>query len=349
MPEQLSPLFYSKKVLIVVALSLISRFVAAQEESPATATPPQGYEFSFPALGTLVSFTAYAADESQVQAAFELAEKRVHELEAVLTDYDPASETRKLSEQAVRRPTRVSADLWRMLVSCDAWYVKTDGAFDASLGKLTRLWRKHRRVKRVPSRAEIESALAQTGWQHVVLDTERQSIELLQEGVQLDFGAIGKGYIADRAFEVLVDSGLSCCLVNLSGNLRCGAAPPGRDGWRIDISPLKKGGRPLRRIVIANQAVATSGDLWQFTLVDGQRRSHILDPSTGLGVVGPIAATALAPSATEADACATAACVMGAEQAIQFVDSIPNLELLVATQVDPESQPLVTSTAGFAK
>lgn len=210
----------------------------------------------------------------------------------------------------------------------------SDGAFDASLGQLTQLWRKYRQAKRIPTDDEIARALVRTGWRQVQLDFDRRRVKFSCTELRLDFGAIGKGFIVDQAFELLQTHGLDSSLVNVSGNMRVGAAPPGRLGWRIEIAPLERGGQPLRRITLENAAIATSGDLWQFVIVDSIRRSHILDPQTGLGVAGPVCATVISPSATDADALATTACILGFERAQAIASQIDDTELLVARKID---------------
>lgn len=289
-----------------------------------------GYEWEFPAMGTKVQLKCFHDSEHRVRRAFEQAERTARQLESVLTDYNPHSETRQLSSLAFQHPTRVSAPLWDVLVASDKWYRLSDGAFDSSLGKLTQLWRKHRRVGRVPDSSEIEAAQAATGWQHVQLLPNQHSVRFLRDDLQLDFGAIGKGYVVDRLFDVLVEHDLVCSLVNISGNMRVGSPPPKRQGWRIEIAPLEKDGKPLRQLLVADRAVATSGDLWQFSIIDGVRRSHILNPSTGLGVPGPQCATVISRNATDADALATIACVLGFEQAASIAAQLPDTAVLTA-------------------
>lgn len=338
-------------------LSLLIGPVLGQE---AASTPPtsdhqppiEGYEKLFRAMGTEVHFKAFHHDTAVVAHAFVMAEQRVHELEAILTDYDPNSETRQLSELAYQNPTTVSDPLWHVLQSCQAWFDTSHGAFDASLGRLTQLWRKYRRTTRLPSEAEIEAAREQCGWRNVRLDAAQQKCSFDIRGLRLDFGAIGKGYIVDEAFETLSAHGLTCVLVNVSGNMRAGTAPPGRTGWKIEIAPLQPGSPPLRHIVIADQSIATSGDLWQFAMIDGVRRSHILDPSTGRGVSGPRCATAIAPLAIDADALATVACILGFERSAQLSENFTHTQLLFADRVEDGGGNLsesasVQTTAGF--
>jgi FAD:protein FMN transferase len=351
--------FYTKAWLVsFTALWLVPPFAGGQglERPPSTveasdqqeAAPAElaGYEFSFPAMGTLVQVKTFSSDPSLVKAAFEAAEAEVQRLQGILSDYDSESETRRLTTVAVRQPTQVSPELWAMLAASEHWYGSSDGAFDASLGAVTRLWRQSRRSGSIPSQHSLAVALKHTGWQHVQLDATERTVELAIEGLYLDFGGIGKGYIVDRVFDLLAERGLTTTLVNISGNMRCGAAPPDREGWRIAIAPLEKDGQPLRRISLRHTAIATSGDLWQYQEIDGIRRSHIVDPQTGLGVPGPLSATVIAPRAADADALATAACVLHVERALKLASELDEVELLLARE-NAQGELVVDESPGF--
>ncbi|MEM7474215.1 MAG: FAD:protein FMN transferase [Planctomycetota bacterium] len=348
----LKPLLFASLVLCSASFSLAQSNPGAEgnattEESKAAPRELSGYEYRFPALGTLVSVKVYHHDLNETKKALERVEQRVLELNDILSDYDPESETSLLTSTAVVSPQAVSEDLWATLKASDFWYQRTGGAFDSSMGALTRLWRKSRRSKQVPSKERIQSALEQCGWEQVQLDVPSRKAAFKHEKIRLDFGGIGKGYIVDEAYEVLREANINCCLINISGNMRFGDPPPGRDGWRIEIAGLKRDGPPLRRIEISNCAIATSGDLWQFITIAGQRHSHILDPSTGYGVIGPIAATVLGESATDVDAFATAACILPLKQ-IQAIAAEQELKFLRA-RLDEEKGLEIAESEGFPK
>lgn len=338
--------------VLTIAIVSLSPFQAfAQKNTKATVAKAvvEGYEVAFPALGTLVEINVFSSDEGLVRRTIQSAEERTKAIEAVLTDYDPDSETSLLTKRAAMgSPVKVSADLWNVLAASDRWYRVSGGTFDASLGSLTHLWRGARRTGKPLSDDKQSEALERSGWKNVTLDSSSHSIEFSREGIKLDFGAIGKGYVVDEVFTVLQKAGLKQCLVNISGNMRAGDAPPDRGGWRIEISPLEKGQPPLRRLLLSNISIATSGDLWQFIVVDGQRRSHILDPRSGESVRGPIAATVIAETAMDADACATAVCVLGPSAGAQFVESLPEIEVLILEQSDPEQPIRYIASSGFA-
>lgn len=326
--------------------------VAQDIAPPSTATtsqqtipnPPQGYEYIFPAMGTQVELKAFHHNPAEVQQAFSEVQQRVAELAGILTDYDSASETRQLSTRAQQNWVSVSDPLWQVLVASERWHQLSQGAFDSSLGQLTQLWRKYRRAARQPSPEQQQWARQHSGWHCVQLDRELQQVMFSCNDLRLDFGAIGKGYVVDQAFAVLEQHGLQQILVNISGNMRAGEPPPGRDGWRIEIAPLERGAQPLRQMLVAHTALATSGDLWQFMVIDGIRRSHILDPRTGVGVPGPVCATVISPTATDADALATTACILGFDAAQQIASRLDNTELLWAKKIS--GQPIPVNPTG---
>ncbi len=337
-------------VTVFCTLTFVTVCAQGTTETPVVIDAIEGYEVTFPALGTLVQIKVFASDEALVRKTIQSAEERTKAIEAILTDYEPDSETSQLTARAAAgNSIKVSRDLWRVIDASDRWYRLSDGAFDASLGSLTHLWRGSRRTGKPLTDQSRTKALERSGWKHVKLDSTSQSVQFLLKGMKLDFGAIGKGYVVDEIIAILQAAGLKQCLVNISGNMRAGDAPPDRDGWRIEISPLEKGQPPLRRILLANTAIATSGDLWQFIMVDGQPRSHIFDPRTGESVRGPIAATVIATSATDADACATAVCVLGPTAGAQFVESLSETEVLILEHGDPSQPVRYVVTSGFAR
>lgn len=303
----------------------------------AHAQEPLGYQLSFPAMGTLVQLEAYEAEPQVIARAFDAARGEVARLEAILSDYDPESdlsrwqrsvEQAEQAEQVGRELVAVAPELMEVMWLSDHWYRVTGGAFDAAIGQLTRLGRKARRAGRVPSAAEYRQALEHSGWDKVLLDDRGSRAGLVDSRVRIDFGGIAKGYIIDRAFERLTEHGISRCLVNAGGDMRLGDPPPGRGGWRVEVAGLAVDQPGLRRLELSRCALATSGDLWQYQSIDGVRRSHIVDPRTGVGVPGPISVTVVAALAVEADAAATALTVMPPEAGFSLVASREGVEAM---------------------
>ena len=150
--------------------------------------------------------------------------------------------------------------------------------------------------------------MRRVGWQNLVLDRRRGTALLKIAGMQLDLGAIAKGFAGDEALKVLKARGVKRALVAVSGDIVAGDAPPGSKGWKIRLEPA--GGE----ILLRNAAVSTSGDEEQGRTIGGVRYSHILDPRTGRGLTEAIAVTVIARRGIDADPVATAVSVMGEAQ-----------------------------------
>jgi FAD:protein FMN transferase len=276
-------------------------------------------------MGVSWTITLYAAAPEQAAAAIAAAYAEVARLEAILSDYDPASELSRLSALApTASPQAVGPDLWRVLDRAVEIRDATAGAFDPTVGPLTTLWRQSRRSGRLPRGEKLAAARAAVGPDALVLVPGRRAVSLTRAGMRLDLGGIGMGYAVDRAMEVLTRHGIAAAMIDGSGDIAVSAAPPGTSGWTIAIAPLAGAMTPIasESLLLANAAVTTSGDAFQAVEIDGVRYSHIVDPLTGLGVVGPTAVTVIAPDCATADALATAASVLGPQRGLQVVSAM---------------------------
>lgn len=259
-------------------------------------------------MGVQARLVIYAPDSERARAGAERAFQLLHDLDRCLSHWSEESELSLLVARADEGLVGVSPVLFDVVRRALAWSEATGGAFDPTLAPLVALWRESVRTKRLPDEAALERARALTGRGRVRLDAATGSVGL-EPGTRLDLGGIGKGYACDRALARLADAGLSHSLVELGGDLALGAAPPGRAGWLVAAGCAE----PRRRLELTHCGVATSGDSVQYVVIDGVRYSHLIDPSTGLGVTGPTCATVVAPDAATADALASAACLIDVE------------------------------------
>jgi thiamine biosynthesis lipoprotein len=260
--------------------------------SLALGAQPQLFEAVEPHMGTLVRIQLYTSSEAQAKAAFRAAFDRIAELDRLLSDYKPDSELNRL-------PPHVGPDLFRVLEASQRLAADSGGAFDVTVGAVTRLWRQARKEGRPPDPEALRNALNHTGYRKLHLDPAARGVTLDDPEIHLDLGGIAKGYAADEALAVLARAGIRSALVAVSGDLAFSGAPPGRRGWKIDA-----GGRVLE---LSNAAVSTSGAAEQHLGL----YSHIVDPATGLGITDPITVTIVAPHGIDSDGLATAVSILG--------------------------------------
>ena len=273
-------------------------------------------------MGMPVRILLHASDERRAESATRAAFARIAALDAMMSDYRPDSELRRLEKE--RDWTPVSPHLLEVLTTAITVARATEGAFDPTVGPLVALWREARRTGKLPSAAAIESARAHVGWQHIEIDRARGAVRLLKTGMRLDLGGIAKGFILQEGLRTLRTNGLGRAMLDAGGDIVTGSGPPGLAGWRIDA----KDADPIfrrRASALTNAALSTSGDTEQFVEIDGTRYSHIVDPRTGLGLTNRVTARVIARDASIADALATALTVMGPEGAQKVLERFPDV------------------------
>ena len=299
-------------------------------------------------MGVDFRIVLYAESDKAAENAFEAAYARIGELNSVMSDYDPDSELSRLSRASpTTQPVIVSNDLWHVLGQSQSLSRNTDGAFDVTVGPLSRLWRRARRQRQLPSKQRLDEARAAVGYRHIKLDGGKNRISLTRPNMRLDLGGIAKGYAADEALEVLRSMGHPNALVDGSGDLAIGDAPPDKAGWLIGVAPLEADAPPSRFVRLTNCAIATSGDVWQFVEIDGKRYSHILDPKTGLGLTRRSSVTVIAPHCTSADSLASAISVLGPKRGIDLINRLCKTEALFVYMSGDKQ--MVRPSNGFSK
>lgn len=288
-------------------------------------------------MGVQVRITVYAPDEQTGDDACRAAFARIAELEDILSDYRGKSELNRLCARGPGAPVPLSGELFTVLQHAQQLAERSRGAFDATIGAYTHLWRGSRRTGELPTDAEWLSATERVGWEYLELDAEEQTARLLLPEMQLDLGGIAKGYALDEGLRVLSGLGLPGALLSAGGDIRVGEPPPGRDGWRVKVW----GAAPEREwLTVSSCGVSTSGDTEQFVEVEGNLVSHIIDPRQGLRHGEPLLATIVAPNAMTSDALATACVVLGEEAAEELVEGMPGVtaHVRVATTASPPTR-----------
>ena len=284
------------------------------------------FERQEPHMGTMTRIVVYAADRAAAERAMAAGFERIAALDQALSDYREDSELTRLAARAGQGPVVVSADLFGVLQASQSLSIRSDGAFDATSGTLTRLWRGARRLSELPAEERIEQARALCGYRHLHLDADARTAMLDLRGMQLDLGGIAKGYAADEALGAIGRSGVASALVALGGDIAVSDAPPGMPGWRIEVAPLPLPGvadRAPAVLHLRHAAVSTAGDAEQWMDVDGRRYSHILDPRNGQPMPGRSSTTVIARSGLEADGLDTTAALLGPEAGTRLVDAVP--------------------------
>lgn len=302
----------------------------------ACAEPPaERFEFKRTEMAIPTRIVLYTADNATATRAADAAFSRFHDLNAVFSDYDPQSELRQLcNTSGGGKFVHVSTDLWRVLVRAQEISERSGGAFDITISPVVHLWRSARQTKELPPLASREKALARVGYQFVRLDAQQQAVELVKPNMRLDVGGIAKGYAVDEAMGVLRKLGIERMMVDAGGNIGLGDPPPDKPGWRIGIAPPEVGSPPREYLSLCRMALSTSGDTWQYTIIDGTRYSHLIDPRTGMALTDHSSVTVVGPDGLNTDGLSSAVAILGPEKGLQLIENTPGAAAFIVQRID---------------
>ena len=299
-------------------------------------------------MGVDFRIDLYAGSEMAADSAFKAAFARIATLEQCMSNYRADSELSRLCTNATKNKSiRVSDELWEVLVYAKRISYLSGGAFDVTIGRVTKLWRRARRQRELPTEQRIAGELEFVGFEKLVLNPSDQSVMIRTPGLLIDLGAIGKGYAADEAMRILEDLGITRAVVNASGDVRFGAPPPDSTGWPTGIGALSAAGPPILLQSQSQGAVATSGDAFQFLEINGKRYSHILDPRSGMPVQVRSSVSVWAATGMAADALASAVSVLGPRRGLRLVRKLDGVEALVIWDRDGDGTGAMFRTRGF--
>ncbi len=248
----------------------------------------------------------------------------ISRLNSIFSDYEYDSELSRLSRSAGAGESRACSDeLWDILQFSSRLHASTGGLFDITIGSATSLWRKARRDQAFPEARHLAMVRERVGMDGLKLDPRHRTATLLKENMRLDLGGVAKGVALDAAAGQLRCDGIESFMVRAGGDMVIGKAPPGEAGWPVILFPeedVPAEHAPIRTSLLADCAIGTSGDVFQFVEIDGIRYSHIVDPETCIGLTEGRRAVVIAPSGIIADSHATVACLLGPDKLVEFIE-----------------------------
>ncbi|HET6723352.1 MAG TPA: FAD:protein FMN transferase [Chitinophagaceae bacterium] len=275
------------------------------------------FEFSENKMGSPFGIIFYHTDSAEAAQIAKECFSIVDSLNKIFSDYDSESEVSKLGLQTNHTDIKVSDELFAMILrSKDAW-ARSGKTFDITIGTLTRLWRKVKKEDRFPSQAEIKAAKESTGFENLTINERSKTISFKKPGMGLDFGGIVPGYASQRVIDFLKTKNINIALVDASGDIVTGDAPPEKNGWIIGINlPESENQVWDKKLELKNFAVSTSGDVYRYIVHEGKKYSHIIDPRTGYGVTSQRNVTVITKFGADADWLATACSILPIKKAL---------------------------------
>ena len=280
-------------------------------------------------MGSRFEITVVAGNQTQADYRIDQAVDEISRIEKMISSWDPASETSEVNRQAGLQPVKVSGELFDLISRCIELSKLTDGAFDISYASMDRLWRFDGSMEELPSAEAVKASVARVGYQKIRLDNVSQTVFLPEKGMKIGFGAIGKGYAADKAKDLLLQQGVVAGIINASGDMSSWGTQPGGKPWQVAITNPMDKTKSFGLLPMGEGAVVTSGDYEKFVRFNGKRYSHIMDPRSGYPATGIVSVTVFAPKAELADALSTAVFVMGIETGLDRIDQLEGVECII--------------------
>lgn len=286
------------------------------------------------AIGTLINGQFKVANKEKAEACYAILNDETRRLEYILSAYDADSDVSKLNKHAGEW-VEIQPETFELLNGSKTIAALTHGAFDPTVGGLVRLWNVDQPTHRVPTEAEIQKALPYVDYN--AIDTKKENGKLLGrigKGQNVSFGAIGKGFIADKVIAKLKKGGCTDSLISLGGNVIGNGTNASDKPWAIGLQrPDKKRGEFFAVVPLSNTSVVTSGDYEKFFIKDGVKYHHILDPRSGKPVPATLSSvTIIDDNSAKADALCTALFVMGWSGAIEYLEKHPDLKAVLLSE-----------------
>jgi thiamine biosynthesis lipoprotein len=276
-------------------------------------------------MDTVVEITVADRSEEHAQSAIREAMAEFHRIDNLMSSYQPESTVSRLNRAGATGGVAVDKELLHVLQQSVEISTASAGAFDVTIWPVSQLWDFPGGNKSVPAAELLAEKRSLVGYMSMNLDPSAGTVGFRLDGMGVDLGAIAKGWAIDRAMEKLVARGIRNAIIDAGGDLRIIGHRPGKTSWRIGVQHPRDPGAMLLTFDLTDTAIVTSGDYERFFMVDGVRYHHILDPASGLPARGCQSVTVLAPTAAEADACATAAFVLGPSRGLAFLRSRPGV------------------------
>jgi FAD:protein FMN transferase len=313
------------RVLCFVLVSFV--LVSAADSDPATFVHKKKY-----VMGTVFEIVAYDESPARASEAIDKAFQKIVRLDEVMSNYNSASALSRLNRSAHFHAEVVPLDLYRVIEESLVYSRLSDGKFDISIGPLVNLWKAAMRGEYVPSSAEEEKLRRCVGYQNIALFPPDR-IEFRSPCLQIDLGAIGKGYAVDRAVEILRSYGVQRALINAGGStIYAMGSPPGQATWLVHLRDPSKQIDP--QVLLSDDSVSTS-EQTSSSLRGNSSAGHIVDPETALPSKTKFAVSAIAKTATASDALSTTLLLLGPDKGKALVKTIADA---AAIWVSPSGQ-----------
>lgn len=259
-------------------------------------------------MGCLVSVELQASSEAAGQELIQTAFTEMKRVEKLLSRFDPQSIVSEINQHASDTVIKLPSEVYDLIFNCVQMSQLSGGCFDITSAPLTLLWAAAEENGAVPGSHEIKETLAKVGYRHLDLNSHFKTLKFERPHMQIDLGAVGKGYAVDRAAEVLLSRGVDQAVISTGSSIRhIGKAPA-----RFAIQHPFETEKMLSCIELFNYSISTSANSERFFKIGHKCYGHLISPLTGSPVQSRlVSVSVIADTALQSELYSTALFVGG--------------------------------------
>ena len=286
-------------------------------------------------MGCRFEITATATEKNIAEQAVEAGIQEISRIEMLISEWKDSTQTSLINRNAGIKSVKVDKELYDLVFRALKISALTDGAFDISFASMDKIWIFDKKEHSLPDSSIVKLAKSNINYRNILLNPKQNTVFLKEKGMKIGFGAIGKGYSANKAKQIMEKiPGVKGGVVNASGDLLAWGESIHPDGWNVQISNPKDKTKSLGWIKLNNMSIVTSGDYENYFTSGGVRYAHIINPRTGYPITEIKSVTIISPDAEFSDALATSVSVLGVEQGLKLVNQLNAVECLIIDRED---------------
>lgn len=283
-------------------------------------------------MGTRITLY-FKGEESELNV--EEASQMLLRFEKIFSANDENSPIARLKKTAFIEPQRVNSDLFKLIKIGREHSLSEDSSLNIAIGPLVKLWRIGFKEAHVPEHEKIIQILDLLKVDYIILDEKNESVFFLKEGIEIDLGAIAKGYFCDKIMAFFKKRGAISAMVDIGGNvLVYGESPTDESEWNVGIqNPFLPRGNLVASVKIKNQSVVTSGIYERVYKKGNNTYHHIFDRKTGYPIENNLASlTIIADTSLECDLYTTKLFGLDIAKILREVNSIEGMSAIIITK-----------------
>ena len=311
------------KKTFITSISILFFYTALSQNSA------EIYTKNVVLMGSDFQITIVEKDKLRAEFLINLCVSEITRIENLISSWRKSSETSLINSNAGIKPVKVKKELFDLISRSIKISEITQGSFDITYASLDEVWYFDRKMLSLPTKTDISNSVSKIGYENIILDRKNQTVFLKLHGMKIGFGAIGKGYAADKAKDILIKRNVKSGIINAGGDLTAwGEKPSGKDWMVAIVNPLNKN-KVFSWLPINDKSIVTSGSYERFIKFNGKSYSHIIDPRSGYPIDGILSVTIIAEKAELADALATSVFVLGENVGLDLINQLPGVDCII--------------------